>query len=120
MITPVLMPKLGETDTVSFSIEKWLHREGDNVRKGQSLLVVATDKTSLEVEARVGGTLRRILFQEGESVTVGTVIALIGPAKAVIPKELCVRKLAPAATSTSLSKKTSASQQSSAPATPAF
>lgn len=94
MITPVLMPKLGETDTVSFTIEKWLHAEGDSVRKGQSLLVVATDKTSLEVEARVGGTLRRILYKEGESVTVGTVIALIGPAKAAIPKELCERRLA--------------------------
>src|SRR3954469_19072383 len=95
MITPVLMPKLGETDTVSFTIEKWLHQEGDSVRKGQSLLRGATDKTSLEVEARVGGTLRRILFQEGENVTVGTPIALIGPAKSAIPKELCVRKLAP-------------------------
>jgi pyruvate dehydrogenase E2 component (dihydrolipoamide acetyltransferase) len=95
MITPVLMPKLGETDTFTFTIEKWLHAEGDSVRKGQSLLVVATDKTSLEVEARAGGTLRRILFKEGESVTVGTAIALIGPAKSAIPKEMCERKLAP-------------------------
>ena len=94
MITPVLMPKLGETETMSFTIEKWLHAEGDSVRKGQSLLVVATDKTSLEVEARAGGTLRRILFKEGESVTVGTAIALIGPAKTAIPKEMCERKLA--------------------------
>jgi len=94
MITPVLMPKLGETETMSFTIEKWLYAEGDSVRKGQSLLVVATDKTSLEVEARVGGTLRRILYKEGESVTVGTAIALIGPAKTAIPKELCERKLA--------------------------
>jgi len=93
MITTVLMPKLGETDAFTFTIEKWLHAEGESVRKGQPLLVVTTDKTSLEVEARAGGVLRKILFQAGERVTVGTVIALIGPAKVALPAALCVRQL---------------------------
>jgi pyruvate dehydrogenase E2 component (dihydrolipoamide acetyltransferase) len=93
MITPVRMPKLGETDANSFIIERWIFTEGQTVRKGQGLLIVATDKTSIEVEARAGGVVRKILFNEGESVTTGTTIALIGPAKSKIPAELLERKL---------------------------
>ena len=110
MITPIRMPKLGETDANTFSIEKWLAREGENVRKGQGLLLVATDKTSIEVEARAGGVLRKIIFKEGETVTTGTVIAVIGTAKAAIPAELCERKLAQAPAAISIPKSISSAQ----------
>ena len=81
----VTMPKLGETDAHSFTIEKWLVRQGQRIRKGHPLLVVATDKTSIEVESRAGGVVRLLLGSEGSEVAVGAVIALIGHSRDKIP-----------------------------------
>jgi len=95
MISPVLMPQLGDTDSAAYTLEKWLRAEGEIVRKGQPLFIAVVGKTSLEVEAVSGGTLRKILFRAGEHVTVGTSIALIGPAKSKLPAALTVRRLKP-------------------------
>ncbi len=76
MATPVILPKL-EMSQESATITEWLVEEGDQVRQGQPLLVVETDKVSVEVEAPASGVVSGIRFQPQQTVPVTTVIAHI-------------------------------------------
>ena len=80
----VIMPRLGLT-MKSGTIEKWYKKEGDYVEQGELLLLVMTDKVSLEVEAEESGFLRKILKDEGEEVPVTDLIAFIGDKDEEIP-----------------------------------
>jgi len=77
MAYPVIMPKTGMAMEEG-TILRWLKREGDAVRKGEMLLEIETDKTSMEVEAEADGLLLRVLHQAGEVVPVTQTIAWIG------------------------------------------
>jgi pyruvate dehydrogenase E2 component (dihydrolipoamide acetyltransferase) len=77
MGTEVKMPQLGET-VVEGTITKWLKSEGDNVEQDELLVEISTDKVDSEVPSSASGTLQKILVQEGETVKVGTSIAVIG------------------------------------------
>jgi pyruvate dehydrogenase E2 component (dihydrolipoamide acetyltransferase) len=72
----VLLPKLG--DMVEGQILKWLKQEGDEVKKGDIIAEIETEKASQEMESFVSGTLRKILVPVGQTVPVGTEIALVG------------------------------------------
>jgi pyruvate dehydrogenase E2 component (dihydrolipoamide acetyltransferase) len=72
----VMMPKLGETMEEG-EIIKWLKKEGDSVKEGESLLEIATDKANMEVEAVTSGFLRKIVASEGEVIPVTQTIAFI-------------------------------------------
>jgi pyruvate dehydrogenase E2 component (dihydrolipoamide acetyltransferase) len=76
MISQVLIPDLGATggDVI---LEEWLAEPGQVVKSGQALYVVATDKATVEVESFRNGVLHTVFVQEGESVPIGTVIALV-------------------------------------------
>jgi pyruvate dehydrogenase E2 component (dihydrolipoamide acetyltransferase) len=76
MISKVIIPDLGATggDVI---LEEWLVKPGEVVKTGQALYVVATDKATVGVEAYRDGVLHTVLFQGGETVSLGTVIALI-------------------------------------------
>jgi pyruvate dehydrogenase E2 component (dihydrolipoamide acetyltransferase) len=63
----------------SGTIVKWLKSEGEEVKKGEPLYELDTDKVTQEVEADFGGVLLKIAVQEGE-VEVGRTIAFIGEA----------------------------------------
>jgi len=76
MMRKVMMPKLGETMEEG-EIIKWLKKEGDNVKEGESLLEIATDKANMEVEAVASGFLRKIVASEGEVIPVTETIAFI-------------------------------------------
>ena len=83
----VLMPQLGET-VAEGTIAAWHKQPGDSVEKGDLLLDVETDKVATEIEAPVSGVLASIDVPEGETVDVGTVLAVIaveGEAVAVKP-----------------------------------
>lgn len=71
----VLMPMLGQMMTEG-TITKWLRREGDQVRKGEPLFEVETDKVTLEVESPHSGVLR-ILTEENQTVAVGEPVGVI-------------------------------------------
>jgi 2-oxoglutarate dehydrogenase E2 component (dihydrolipoamide succinyltransferase) len=71
------MPQLGETVTEG-TITKWHKRVGDAVAEDEVLFEVSTDKVDSEVPSPVGGTVEEILVQEGETVSVGTKLAVIG------------------------------------------
>jgi pyruvate dehydrogenase E2 component (dihydrolipoamide acetyltransferase) len=72
----VLMPKLSDTMEEG-KILRWLKRPGERVEEGDLLVEVETDKADMEVEATVGGVLREVRIEEGESGRVGDVIAVI-------------------------------------------
>jgi pyruvate dehydrogenase E2 component (dihydrolipoamide acetyltransferase) len=74
--TPVKMPQLGET-VVEGTIVKWLKGEGDDVDRDEPLFEISTDKVDTEVPSPVAGTIREIKVQEGETVSVGTELAVI-------------------------------------------
>ena len=55
----------------------WLKGEGDRVQKGEALFEVETEKVVLQVEAERGGTVARLLADEGDEVPVGGVVAVL-------------------------------------------
>jgi pyruvate dehydrogenase E2 component (dihydrolipoamide acetyltransferase) len=57
---------------------RWLKKEGDQVKKGEPLVEIESDKANIEVEAYASGKLSKILVAEGESAPIGAVIAEIG------------------------------------------
>src|SRR2546430_1163823 len=70
------MPQLGET-VVEGTITKWLKKEGDTVERDEPLLEISTDKVDTEVPSPVGGKVVQIKIPEGETVSVGTELAII-------------------------------------------
>src|SRR5436189_4256228 len=70
------MPQLGET-VVEGTITKWLKKEGETVERDEPLFEISTDKVDTEVPSPLGGKLVEIKVQEGETVQVGTELALI-------------------------------------------
>lgn len=72
----ILMPKMGES-IIEATITKWLKSKGDQVSEDDSLVEIATDKVDSEIPSPVEGILEDILYQEGDIVPVGKVIAII-------------------------------------------
>ncbi len=72
----VLMPQLGET-VLEGTVATWYKKAGDAVEKGEPLLDVETDKAATEIEAPAAGVLSSVSVPEGETVDVGTVLAVI-------------------------------------------
>src|ERR1051325_1347821 len=77
MATQVVMPKLSPTMEEG-QLSRWLKKEGDKVSVGEGLAEIDTDKATMEAQALAGGVLRKVLVKEGETVPLGTVIAIIG------------------------------------------
>jgi pyruvate dehydrogenase E2 component (dihydrolipoamide acetyltransferase) len=75
----VLMPRLSDTMEEGV-LSQWVKHEGDQVRKGDVLAVIETDKAAMDMEAYDEGVLTKILVAEGASVPIGTPIAVIGEA----------------------------------------
>lgn len=76
MATEVKLPRLGQ-GMESGTIVKWLKSEGEQVKKGDALYELDTDKVTQEVEAEATGVLLKIAISEGE-VEVGRTIGFIG------------------------------------------
>lgn len=77
MANPVEMPKLSDTMEQGV-IAKWNVKEGDKVEAGDIIAEVETDKATMEVEVFDGGTILKILADEGDSVPLGQYMAIIG------------------------------------------
>ena len=75
--TEVVMPQMGESITEG-TVSKWLKSVGDNIEKDEPLLEISTDKVDAEVPSPAAGKLLAINVQEGETVEVGSVLALVG------------------------------------------
>ncbi len=77
MSVEVVMPQMGESITEG-TVSKWLKAVGDKIEKDEAILEISTDKVDAEVPSPSAGTLLEIRHQEGETVEVGTVVAMIG------------------------------------------
>src|SRR3954471_15433716 len=76
----VTMPRLSDTMTEGH-IAEWLKKEGDKVEKGDVLLEIETDKATMSQESYDAGILEKIVVPAGQTVPIGTVIAIIGNGK---------------------------------------
>jgi 2-oxoglutarate dehydrogenase E2 component (dihydrolipoamide succinyltransferase) len=79
MNTEIKMPQLGESVTEG-TIGRWLKQPGEPIARFEPLVEVLTDKVDTEVPSPIEGTLLEICIPAGETVPVGTVLALIGEA----------------------------------------
>ncbi len=70
------MPQLGETVTEG-TITKWLKKVGEYIAIDEVLFEVSTDKVDSEVPSTASGYLTKILAEEGDTVSVGTVLAVV-------------------------------------------
>ena len=73
----VQMPRLSDSMETG-KIVKWLKQEGEQVKKGEPLVEIESDKANIEVDAYSSGTLSQIVVKEGDSAPIGAVIAKIG------------------------------------------
>jgi pyruvate/2-oxoglutarate dehydrogenase complex dihydrolipoamide acyltransferase (E2) component len=79
MTDTVIMPQLGET-VAEGKILNWFKAVGDDVKEGDNLFEVETDKVTLEVQSIVAGRLTQIRVGAGVVAKVGDVVAIIGGA----------------------------------------
>src|SRR5437764_6905538 len=77
MATDVTMPRLSDSMEEG-TILKWIVEEGGEVKRGEPLCEIETDKANMTYEADTDGTLIEIVVQEGDTVELGEVIARIG------------------------------------------
>lgn len=87
MPTEIIMPALGMSQETG-RLLAWMKQEGDSVERGDILMEIETDKTTVEVEASASGTLAQVMAQAGDDVPVGTVIALILADGETVPARL--------------------------------
>ncbi|HYS48208.1 MAG TPA: lipoyl domain-containing protein, partial [Xanthobacteraceae bacterium] len=73
----VLMPQLGET-VAEGKITTWFKSVGEEVKAGDNLFEIETDKVTMEVPATSAGVLRAIHVAAGAVAPVGAVVAVIG------------------------------------------
>ena len=76
MTVTIAMPQLGLTMTEA-TVGTWLKKPGDTVRKDEPVLSISTDKVDMDIESNVDGILLDILVEEGQTVPVGTPLALV-------------------------------------------
>ena len=76
MSTEVVMPQMGES-IAEGTITKWLKKVGDRVERDEPLFEISTDKVDAEIPSPAAGTLTEIRFNEGETVEVNIVVAVL-------------------------------------------
>jgi pyruvate dehydrogenase E2 component (dihydrolipoamide acetyltransferase) len=76
--TDVVMPQMGVSVSEG-TITKWLKQVGETIAADESLLEISTDKVDTEVPSPASGVVSEILVQEGQTVEVGTKLAVIAP-----------------------------------------
>ncbi len=76
MATEVVMPQMGES-IAEGTITKWFKKAGDKVNKDEALLEISTDKVDTEIPSPAAGIVGKIFVDEGQTVEVGTVLAVL-------------------------------------------
>ena len=80
-MTTVIVPKSGGVTSTKATVVRWLKREGDNVKRGEPLVELETEKVSFELESPAAGTLVKVLAQEAAEVPVGGALCEIKDSK---------------------------------------
>ena len=76
MAEDVIMPALGMAQETGLLLE-WLKKPGETVVRSEPLMLIETDKASVEIEASAPGILANVTAQAGDRIPVGQVIAVI-------------------------------------------
>ncbi len=76
MATEVVMPQMGES-IAEGTITKWLKKVGDKVERDEPLFEISTDKVDAEIPSPAAGTLTEVRFNEGDTVEINTVVAVL-------------------------------------------
>ena len=79
MTTKVIMPQMGES-VFEGTLTKWLKKVGDTVVRDEPLFEISTDKVDSEIPAPASGILSEILVEEGKTIEINTVLAVIDDA----------------------------------------
>src|SRR3982075_3981432 len=77
MATDVVMPQMGES-IAEGTIVRWIKKVGDKVDRDEPLFEISTDKVDAEIPSPAAGVVTEIRVQEGETVPVNSVVAVIG------------------------------------------
>jgi 2-oxoglutarate dehydrogenase E2 component (dihydrolipoamide succinyltransferase) len=100
MATDVVMPQMGES-IFEGTITKWLKKPGDKVERDEPLFEISTDKVDAEIPSPSAGVLKEIKVNEGQTVPIQTVVAVIdgagSAAAAPAPAPAPAKPVAPAA-----------------------
>jgi pyruvate dehydrogenase E2 component (dihydrolipoamide acetyltransferase) len=99
-LVDVVMPQMGVSVSEG-TITKWVKSEGDSVEADETLLEISTDKVDTEVPSPASGIVQQIVVQEGETVDVGTKIAVIAPEGAAEAPEPATQEAAAASAAVS-------------------
>jgi pyruvate dehydrogenase E2 component (dihydrolipoamide acetyltransferase) len=93
----VVMPQMGES-IAEGTIVRWIKKVGDKVERDEPLFEISTDKVDAEIPSPIAGVLTEIRHEEGETVPVNSVVAIIGAggAKAEQPPAAAPKAEAPA------------------------
>lgn len=94
LVTSVKMPKLSWTMTEGI-VAKWHKKVGDEVKKGEPICEIETEKSLDELEAPESGILRKIVIPDGSVAKVNQIIAIIAEADEPLPEKLPVEEVAP-------------------------
>ena len=70
------MPKMGESVNEG-TIIKWHKKVGDPVKQDEIIFEISTDKVDTEIPSPAEGVLKEIKFKEGDTIEVGTVVAIV-------------------------------------------
>jgi 2-oxoglutarate dehydrogenase E2 component (dihydrolipoamide succinyltransferase) len=89
MSVDLKVPSLGESVREA-SIERWLKKEGDFVKRDEPIVALESDKANVEVPAPVGGILKQVLKGPGSKVAIGEVLARIEPATMRLSRQAMV------------------------------
>src|SRR6478752_2570184 len=81
MATDVVMPQMGES-IAEGTIVRWIKKVGDAIDRDEPLFEISTDKVDAEIPSPAAGVISEIRVQEGETVPVNSVVAVIGAAGA--------------------------------------
>lgn len=97
IVAEIIVPELAESITEG-TIAQWVKKPGDKVEKGEFIVELETDKVNAEIISEEAGILKEILAEEGDTVLVGAVIAIVeaGDAAATPAPTPAVEEAAPA------------------------
>ena len=121
MAVDVIMPQMGES-IFEGTITKWLKKPGDKIERDEPLFEISTDKVDAEIPSPSAGVQKEIKVNEGQTVPIQTVVALIDaagapsqPAAAAPAAKPTSTANAPASTASPAAEKPSASKPAPAP-----
>lgn len=94
-VAEIKVPELAESITEG-SIAQWVKKVGDRVEKGEFIVELETDKVNAEIISEEAGVLTQILAEEGDTVLVGQVIAVVEAGEGAAPAPAAPAEATPA------------------------